>query len=83
MVIVVSFPITCAETMATDSAITGLTFPGIIEDPGWTSGSLISPMPARGPDPSHRKSLEIFSIPTATDLSSPDAETIASSVLCA
>ena len=83
MAIVVSFPITCAETMVTDSGITGFTFPGIIDDPGWTSGSIISPIPARGPDPSHRKSLAIFSIPTAIDLSSPEAETTASSVLCA
>src|SRR5918995_1435877 len=35
---VASLPITCAATMAALSAITGLTLPGMMEEPGCTSG---------------------------------------------
>ena len=61
--------------------MTGFTFPGMMELPGWTSGRAISPMPARGPDPSHRRSLQIFIRLTATVLSAPDALTTESMVL--
>ena len=71
MAMVVSLPMTCAQTMVADSAMTGLTLPGMMEDPGWTSGSAISPIPARGPDPSQRRSLHIFIRLTATVLSAP------------
>ena len=37
--IVVSLPITCAETIVTASQRTGFTLPGIIELPGWIAGS--------------------------------------------
>ena len=79
---VVSLPITCAQTIVADSAITGFTLPGMMELPGWTSGSAISPMPARGPEPSQRRSLQIFIKLTATVLSAPEALTTASMVLC-
>ncbi|MFO0768318.1 MAG: hypothetical protein U0231_16385 [Nitrospiraceae bacterium] len=35
---VTSLPITWAQTMVTDSAITGFTLPGMMEDPGCVSG---------------------------------------------
>jgi len=39
------------------SASTGLTLPGMIDDPGCTAGSRISSRPVVGPDDSSRKSL--------------------------
>jgi len=47
MVMVASLPTTCAATIRTDSGITGLTLPGMIELPGWRLGMVISPMPQR------------------------------------
>ena len=82
-VMVVWLPITWAQTMQTDSAITGLTLPGMIELPGWTAGRSISPIPARGPEPSQRISLAIFMRLTASALSEPLASTMLSRVLCA
>ena len=38
-VIDVSLPITCAQTIITDSHITGFTLPGMIELPGCVAGS--------------------------------------------
>ena len=38
-----SFPITCAQTIVNASHCVGLTFPGIIDDPGSFSGSDNSP----------------------------------------
>ena len=35
----VSFPITCAATWSTTSGITGLTLPGMIDEPFCSSGS--------------------------------------------
>src|SRR6202162_5810458 len=58
--IVASLPITCAATMVTDSQMTGLTLPGMIDEPGCTTGIEISAMPARGPQPSRRMSLAIL-----------------------
>ena len=78
-VIAASFPMTCAATWQTDSGITGLTLPGMIELPGCTSGSSISPSPARGPEPSHRMSLAIFIRLTATVLRAPLHSTTPSS----
>ena len=63
--------------------ITGLTFPGMIELPGWTSGSVISPRPARGPEANQRRSLPIFQRLTATTRSAPVVDSTASSVACA
>jgi hypothetical protein len=44
---VASWPITCAQTMSRLSAITGFTLPGMMLEPGWTSGSFSSPRPQR------------------------------------
>ncbi len=81
--IVTSLPSTCAAAIATDSAITGLTLPGMIDEPGCTAGSSISPIPARGPEPSQRISLAIFSRLTAIVFSAPLAATTPSIALCA
>ena len=40
--------------------MTGLTLPGMIEDPACVTGRLISPSPACGPDESSRRSLQIL-----------------------
>ena len=63
--------------------MTGFTFPGMIEDPGWVEGSVISPMPQRGPDASHRMSCAIFQSDVATVRRAPDASIIASFAACA
>ena len=73
-----SFPITLAQTISTASGITGLTLPGIIEDPGCKSGMESSPSPAFGPDPIHRRSLLIFVRLTARTRRAPEASTRAS-----
>ena len=46
---VASLPVTWAATIRTASGITGLTLPGMIEEPGWRSGRVISARPVRGP----------------------------------
>ena len=46
----------------------GLTLPGMIELPGSFSGSLSSPRPQRGPEPSRRMSLAILVSDTASDV---------------
>ena len=71
----VSFPITWADTWHTTSGITGLTLPGMIEEPFCNSGMTISEIPERGPDPIQRRSLAILVSDTATDLRAPDAST--------
>ena len=68
MVIAVSLPITCAETCRTTSGSTGLTLPGMIEEPFCSSGRNSSPMPARGPEPISARSLAILVSETAIDL---------------
>ena len=49
-----------------DSAMTGLTLPGMMELPGCTSGMASSPSPVRGPEASKRTSLAILSRLSAT-----------------
>src|SRR5205814_527813 len=66
---VASLPTTCAATISIISLITGLTFPGIIDDPGCVAGMEISPTPQRGPDASQRMSLAIFESEIAMVLS--------------
>ena len=44
-VIAVSLPITCAATWSTTSGMTGLTLPGMIDEPFWSSGSCSSTEP--------------------------------------
>ena len=72
MVIVTSLPITSNATWLTTSGITGLIFPGMIDEPACTGGRLISPRPARGPDDSSRRSLQILDSFTAIRLSTPE-----------
>ena len=50
----------------------GFTLPGIIELPGSLAGSITSAKPARGPEPSRRKSLAIFIKVTASVFKAPD-----------
>src|ERR1700733_13563902 len=57
----------------------GLTFPGIIEEPGSLAGSFNSPRPHRGPDANQRMSLAIFMSATARPRREACARTIASS----
>src|SRR5450755_2542162 len=82
-VIAASLPMTCRQTMSTYSQMTGLTLPGMIDEPGCTAGNSISPMPALGPEPSQRMSLAIFVSETATVLSAPLAATQLSNEDCA
>ena len=77
-VIAVSLPITCALTWSTTSGSTGLTLPGMIEEPFWSSGRNSSPMPARGPEPMRARSLAILVSETAITFSAPDSSTSAS-----
>ena len=52
--------------MQTASGMTGLTFPGMMLEPGCRAGSSISPRPASGPEFIQRRSLPIFIRLTAT-----------------
>ena len=54
--IAVSQPITWNIAWSSISAITGLTLPGMMLEPGCTAGSRISSSPVDGPDASRRKS---------------------------
>ena len=78
IVIAASLPITCAATIAVASGITGLTLPGMIDEPGCNAGSSISPRPASGPEFIQRRSLAIFISATASVFSAPDSSTAAS-----
>ncbi len=71
MVIAASLPTTWAATISTDSGMTGLTLPGMIELPGCRLGIEISPMPQRGPEASQRMSLAILVSEAAIVLSAP------------
>ena len=73
-----SLPITCAHTITVASGITGLTLPGMIELPGCSAGSSISPRPASGPEFIQRRSLAILIRATASALSWPDSSTASS-----
>ncbi len=81
--IVESLPITRAATMIVASGITGLTLPGMIDDPGCRSGMWISLSPVFGPDPIQRRSLQILISETASTRSAPDASTSPSRAPCA
>ena len=83
IVIAVSLPITCAHTWIMDSQITGFTFPGIMDEPGWMAGNVISANPARGPEPNQRISLAIFDNDTANVFNAPEVSTAASWAACA
>src|SRR5918995_561915 len=77
-VMAASLPMTWADTWVRTSAITGLTLPGMIEEPLRSSGRYSSASPARGPDPIQRISLAILVQLTATVLRAPDSSTRAS-----
>ena len=68
-----SLPITSKATWFTTSGMTGFTLPGMMEEPAWTAGSAISPMPARGPEESSRKSLQVFESLTAMRFRTPES----------
>jgi hypothetical protein len=71
---VASLPMTCGRRPASPtSQITGLTLPGMMDEPGWIAGSFSSPMPQRGPEPSQRMSLAILLRLTAMVLRCPRA----------
>ena len=55
--------------------MTGLTLPGMIEEPGCSAGRLISASPARGPEVSRIRSLAILESLIATLLSAPEYTT--------
>ena len=78
-----SCPITCAHTISRLSAITGLTLPGMMLEPGCTAGRRSSPMPQRGPEPSQRMSLAILVSATAQLRSAPLRKPTASRAACA
>src|SRR5690606_30827092 len=65
-------------TIAAASGITGLTLPGMIDDPGCSAGREISARPASGPEFIHRRSLAIFISATAAVLSWPESATAGS-----
>src|SRR5271157_5252855 len=48
------------QTWFATSGITGLTFPGMMLEPGCMAGRLISLRPARGPEARSLRSLQIF-----------------------
>ena len=75
IVIVTSFPIILKATWLTTSGITGLTLPGIIDEPFCLAGRLISPNPALGPDDINRRSLAILDKVTAQAFTAPDTAT--------
>ena len=70
---VASLPNTRAATWFTDSHSTGLTLPGMIDEPACSSGSSSSASPADGPLDSRRMSLAIFVSATASPRRPADA----------
>ncbi len=78
-----SHPATWQATWMTDSQITGLTLPGMMELPGCTAGRISSPNPHRGPEPSRRTSEAILPRVVATPRSAPEANSAASRLPCA
>src|SRR5699024_12173753 len=69
---VTSAPATEYATWETDSGMTGLTLPGMIDDPAWRAGRLISPRPACGPEASRRRALALFALLGALRSRRPD-----------
>ena len=70
-----SSPITRNPVWFTTSGITGLTLPGMIDEPGCICGRLISLNPQRGPEASRRMSLQILVSLDEVRLSTPDSST--------
>jgi len=69
---------TLAAAIATASAATGLTLPGMMLLPGCRAGSVISPRPASGPLFIQRRSLAIFIRQVASVRNWPDSSTAVS-----
>src|SRR5687768_3161350 len=67
-----SFPIVLKQISFINSGITGFTLPGMMEEPGWSAGRLISKIPVRGPDARNIRSLEIFDMEIAMFLSAEE-----------
>merc|ERR1719346_561603 len=67
-----SLPIASKQHMFITSGITGLTLPGMIDDPGAIGGKLISDSPHLGPEASNLRSLHTFDTFTATFLMIPE-----------
>ena len=72
-----------ADAWMTASGITGLTLPGMMDEPGCTVGSFSSASPQRGPEPSQRMSFAIFCNATARQRSAPPIASTPSSDDCA
>ncbi len=73
MVMVTSLPMMSKHIWFMTSGMTGFTLPGMMEEPGWRGGRLISLRPQRGPDESRRRSLHILEILVAQRLSTPES----------
>ncbi len=58
------------------STITGLTLPGMIDDPGWRAGRRISANPVRGPDDMSSRSSQILARSTASPRSAAETASI-------
>ncbi len=69
---VTSAPATANATCVTASGMTGLTLPGMIDDPACRGGRPISPRPACGPEESSRRSPAIFESLRALRLSAAE-----------
>ena len=67
-----SAPMTWNETMESISAMTGLTLPGMMEEPGWRAGSVISARPVFGPEARSLKSPDIFTRSTQRSFMAPE-----------
>ena len=78
IVIPLWFPITLTQTIVTASDWVGLTFPGIIDEPGSFTGRINSLYPALGPEPKYLMSFAIFIRHTAAVFNVPEKFTIAS-----
>ena len=73
-------PIICRHSIVIASHWVGLTFPGIIDDPGSFSGNCISPKPDLGPEPSNLISLAILNNEAARVFKLPETSTSVSCV---
>ena len=68
----VSLPMTAKPICTIDIGTTGLTLPGMIDEPACTAGSRISPNPPEGPDDSTIRSDAIFANEAAAVRSSAE-----------
>ena len=78
-----SLPRTWTAAIVTCSHWVGLTFPGMMDEPGSLAGIVISPRPQRGPEASKRTSLAIFIRSEARALMAPWVNTSSSRLVSA